>query len=33
MKGIDFMLNNFHGFVFGYKLTSQEFEKLYCTWL
>ena len=33
MKGIDFMLNNFHGFVFGYKLTSQEFEKLYCQWL
>lgn len=32
MKGIDFM-NNIHGFVFGYKLTSQEFEKLYCQWL
>ena len=32
MKGIDFM-NNIHGFVYGYKLTSQEFEKLYCAWL
>lgn len=32
MKGIDFM-NNIHGFVFGYKLTSQEFEKLYYQWL
>ena len=32
MKGIDFM-NNIHGFVFGYKLNSQEFEKLYCQWL
>ena len=31
-KGIDFM-NNIHGFVFGYKLTSQEFEALYCAWL
>lgn len=26
-------MNNIHGFVFGYKLTSQEFEKLYCAWL
>ena len=26
-------MNNIHGFVFGYKLTSQEFEKLYCLWL
>ena len=32
MKGIDFM-NNIHGLVYGYKLTSQEFEKLYCAWL
>ena len=32
MKGIDFM-NNIHGFVYGYKLTSQEFEKLYCAWI
>lgn len=32
MKGIDFM-NNIHGFVLGYKLTSQEFEELYCQWL
>lgn len=26
-------MNNVHGFVFGYKLTSQEFEKLYRQWL
>ena len=26
-------MNNIHGFVFGYKLTSQEFEALYCAWL
>ena len=28
MKGIDFMLNNFHGIVFGYKVNSTVFYEI-----